>query len=486
MKLKCNDIKRLVTGIVGAILIFFVGWHWHVAIAIWLSVILLIRSFRITERWYKTIPVLIATILFRFLSITGGWDIPFYLNLVFSILVLMPLWAALYIDRWYARSGKKLGALLMFPLVYSAGDFLLGFSPLGDVFSPAIGQFGFEALIQTVSLTGIWGITFIIGLTATVVNHVWENGFDLRKTSRSVITLVAVFAFLLAYGYGKILLTQPSNGTVRIAGITEPHHSDYWSITDNGTPPESKAKYASELTALQNRLFALSQRAAEYGAKIIFWSEANAVMYQDDLKAFLKRASTFAREHKVYLAPTLLVLRYNQEKNDNLIYLFGPDGKELFRYEKTHSWYPTDSNGIIPSAKTPWGILSAVICFDLDFPIFLRQAFKREVDILLVPGFDTKLISPYHTEIGRLRGIEYGFSIFRQANKSTSIATDYNGNVLAYQDYFNTKDRIMIADVPIKGIRTIYGTLGDWFIILVWIALVAMLGITILKTIKKR
>ena len=479
-------LERVGTGVVGAGLIFFVGWHWHVALAVWVSAILLVHSFRMTEKWYGTLPVLGATILFRYLGIAGGWDMPFYMELAFSLLVLLPLWAALYVDRWYARSGRRLGALLMFPLIYTAGDFLLGFSPVGPVFSPAVGQFSLPALSQAVSLTGLWGLTFLICLTATTVNLIWENHFDLRKAGRPVAILAAAFALLLTYGYGKVLLTRPSDGTVRVAGVTETHLHDYWAITDAGTPRASKAQYAPELAAMQDRLFAQSERAADYGARIIFWSEGNAVMYEDDLDAFLERCRVFAREHEVYLAPTPLVLRYDRVKNDNLIYLFSPQGEILFRYEKTISWYPTDSDGIVPSAETPWGTVSAVICFDLDFPRLLRQAYQQDVDILLVPGYDTEHISPFHTQIGRLRGIEYGFSIFREANKSTSIATDYNGNVLAYQDYFNTNDRVMIADLPVKGTRTTYGALGDWFIILVWVALAVAVGLTVRDVARRR
>jgi hypothetical protein len=124
-----KKFEGLGTGLIGAVLIFFVGWHWHVAGAVWLSAILLLRFFRTTGNWAGTLPVLVATVLFRCLSITGGWDMPFHMELSFSLLVLLPLWAALYVDRWYARSGRKFGALLMFPLVYTAGDFLLGFSP---------------------------------------------------------------------------------------------------------------------------------------------------------------------------------------------------------------------------------------------------------------------------------------------------------------------------------------------------------------------
>ena len=56
MNMNRDNVERLGSGFVGAILIFFVGWQWHIAIAIWLSVILLVRFFRMTEKWYGTLP----------------------------------------------------------------------------------------------------------------------------------------------------------------------------------------------------------------------------------------------------------------------------------------------------------------------------------------------------------------------------------------------------------------------------------------------
>jgi len=109
-----------------------------------------------------------------------------------------------------------------------------------------------------------------------------------------------------------------------------------------------------------------------------------------------------------------LVLHYNSNKNDNMAVLCDPGGNQLFRYEKTNSWYPTDSNGVISKADTLYGKIGMAICFDMDFPAFIRQA--ADVDILLVPAYDTKKISPFHTESALLRGLEYGFSVVRQCN----------------------------------------------------------------------
>jgi apolipoprotein N-acyltransferase len=134
-----------------------------------------------------------------------------------------------------------------------------------------------------------------------------------------------------------------------------------------------------------------------------------------------------------------------------------------YTYEKTKSWYPTDSDGILHAIDTPYGRLATAICFDMDFPSFIHQAARQDVDIMLVPAFDWEQIKSFHTQVGLLRGIENGFSVVRQTNEGASMAVDYLGRVLAYQDFFTTPNRVMIVDVPTQGVETVYGALGDWF-----------------------
>jgi predicted amidohydrolase len=54
------------------------------------------------------------------------------------------------------------------------------------------------------------------------------------------------------------------------------------------------------------------------------------------------------------------------------------------------SLYSVDSAGVIPFADTPFGRIASAICFDMDFPGYIRQAGRKSVDIMLVPAYDTK------------------------------------------------------------------------------------------------
>lgn len=65
------------------------------------------------------------------------------------------------------------------------------------------------------------------------------------------------------------------------------------------------------------------------------------------------------------------------------------------------------------------------------------------------------------------------------------IAVDYQGSVLAYQDYFRTADRTMLADVPTRGVRTPYALLGDWFAYLCSAFVVGLIGWAVYARIRR-
>ena len=451
--------------VLGSALFTFVGWRWNMPIAAWLSPIFLIRFFRNQDRWYKVLLAFPLLAIAGAVNKMGAWDMDLSMEIVLSLFLPLPLLTALYMDRFFARRTKGFLSTLAFPATYVAVDLAIGLWPLlGTIVSPAVTQFELTSLVQIASVTGIWGLTFLIGWAAATVNLWWENGFDVRKAGRPVTIFALVFALVLLFGAARLALARPASETVRVGGVTVPHERDYWSeIIDLGTPRDVAHRFEAEIAALNERLFAESEKMVQGGAQIVFWSEGNGVLYEEDEEAFLQRAQAFAREHQVYFVPALLVLHYGQTSTDNKLAMITPEGEIAFQYVKTISWYETDSDGILHYVDTPYGRISAAICFDMDFPTLLRQAARQDVDIVVVPAFDSEGIKPYHTQVGLFRAIDGGFSIVRQVNTGTSMAVDYHGNVLAYQDYFRTADRTMYADVPTQGVRTVYGALGDWF-----------------------
>jgi len=448
--------------LLGCVLLGISSFRWTVPAAAWMAPVLLMRFFRRTDRGYVTlwaIPLLSAA---RFFSMHGGWDMDLWMEIMFSVVLNAPLLIALYLDRWGCDKLPKAAATLLFPAVYVALDWAMAFLPVGALFSPAAAQFPLKGVLQLASVTGIWGIGFLIAWLAPVVNTLWEDG--MREGRRAALAYGLCLSLIVLGGGLRLAVDTPVSPTVRIAGVNAAHPRDYWNITDAGTPQDAIENIRVEMAGIREALFEKSGRAANFGAKIIFWTEGAAPLANDEWDVFLSRAEDFAREHDVWLSPSAVVLREGETGNGNLALMIDPEGKLIYRYEKTHSWYPSDSDGVIQTADTPWGRVASVICFDLDFPAFVRQTGQAGVDILLVPGYDTRAISPFHTRAGLMRGVENGCSVVRMANDSTSIAADWRGNVIGWQDTFTTSDQVMVADVPTKGRRTPYGMLGDWFV----------------------
>lgn len=460
--------------LLGCALLGVSSFRWTVPAAAWAAPVLLMRFFRRTEKGYMTLWAIPLVSAARFLSMHGGWDMDLWMEIVFSIALNGPLLIALYLDRWGYERLPKTAATLLFPAVYMALDWAMAFLPVGALFSPAAAQFPLKGVLQLASVTGIWGIGFIVAWLAPVVNTLWDGGI---KTARRAVLAYGLCLSLAVLGGGlRFAIDAPVSPTVRVAGVNVSHPRDYWEIVDDGTPRDEVDAVRDEMAGLREALFQKSARAAEFGAEIIFWTEGAAPLAHDEWDAFLSRAKDFAAEHDVWLAPGVVVLRAGESKSENLALMIDPDGDLVYRYEKTRSWYPTDSDGVIKTADTPWGRVGSVICFDLDFPSFVRQVGEKGVDILLVPGYDTRAISPFHTEAGLIRGVENGCSVVRMANESTSIAADWRGNVIGWQDSFTTGDPIMIVDVPSEGRKTLYGMLGDWF---VYADLILMAGLLI-------
>jgi apolipoprotein N-acyltransferase len=449
--------------VLGAAFFTFIGWRYNVPFAAWLAPVFLIRFFRDQRRWYTTLPAVLLLAVASFIQLNGAWDLDPWMSYAFSVLRPAAFLVALYADRALYRRLPAAAATLVYPAVVLAADYAISFTPFGSIMSASVTQMGFPAVSQLASITGTWGIGFLIGWIASVVNTFWEHKGDAATSGRVVPVAAAVLVAVLAFGSARFGLTRPSSPTVRIGSVSVAHPRDYWNWIDEGTPRDVVAAARAELTGIEETLFAQSERAVAAGAKIVFWAEGNAVIPEEHEAAFMQRSADFAKGHGVYFAPAMVVMRYGSSLSDNKIVMFAPDGSRAFTYVKTMSWYPTGSDGVLRTVDTPYGRIGSAICFDMDFPSFIHRLGRLKADIVLVPSFDSAGIRPFHTEVGLMRGLENGFSIVRQVNAGTSMAIDGSGRQLARQEFFETADRLMLSDVPTRRVPTLYAVLGEWF-----------------------
>ena len=66
------------------------------------------------------------------------------------------------------------------------------------------------------------------------------------------------------------------------------------------------------------------------------------------------------------------------------------------------------------------------------------------------------------------------------------MAIDYQGRTLAYQDYFDTNDPLMLVDVPTAGVSTLYGLFGDWFAYLNGVFIISLVAWSVIGAMRQQ
>jgi apolipoprotein N-acyltransferase len=385
------------------------------------------------------------------------------------------------LDRLFVERLNAIGRLLLFPAAAAAIEFIVGaLSPVGTSMNlRAFTQTENLALVQIIALAGPYAIGFLIACCAAVVNHIWET----RETAlRWGGTFLAVLAAIMIFGEVRLAIAGwgSAGATVTVAGITPSaalRLDARKPVTMGNYPPSAETQAAvatphmrALYASVQNELLANTRTAAKAGAKIVVWSETGAPVVEADKRVLLGEVAAVARAEHVYVDAAIGV---PFERNET--YLIAPDGRVQWHYRKNHpvpglepvAPFKNDA----PVVATPYGRLSNVICYDADFPALTRTP----ADIMLLPGWDWPEMGYAHTmNMARLRAIENGYSLIRVDFIGVSAAFDAYGRVLAMQDTLPGQSHMMIADLPIKGVSTLYSRTGDVF---AWLCIAAVLGL---------
>jgi apolipoprotein N-acyltransferase len=399
-----------------------------------------------------------------------SWLLTAYFGLIWFLPYLL--------DRLLVRPPGTFLSTLLFPCASVAVEYLNAVA-LGNWGSTALTQFDNLILLQILSVAGLWGITFLAAWFGPVFLWARDNGFEWRKIRPGISTFAGITLAALIFGGFRLTFSQISQPTVRIAGL---HLGDDLmdTLSSRLPGPEAQAGNRSEALAEKRQAmelyFAKSAECARQGASVVFWPEAAVSVNREEEAEFLARASRLAREEGVYFMPAyhLSPSPRGASRGENKCAMFEPSGREAWRYIKAHPvpGSPDEAGPpSLPTIDTPFGRVGAAICYDLDFPAFIRQAGRKKVDIFLVPAWDWKAIDPLHSRMAACRAVENGFSMVRQTAEGLSLAVDGWGRTLAALDHFRTPYRAMLADVPTKRIRTLYSLGGD---VLAWLSLAGL------------
>jgi len=411
------------------------------------------------------------------------------LSLVFNVIrssMIALLYALPYmIDRAITpRLGAGFLTTLVFPAAVTAAMFLSSLvPPLNGTQAKNVFATAPLPLLQIYALAGLWGFVFLWSWLAACVNYAWERAFARRATLGAGLAFAVVAGGLFAYGSVRIF-TAPEVPKVRIAAVVMP--------AEEGGPETMIQVFEDRMTSpyapTMAQIRSMTAEAAEGGAQIVAFSEFSIVVTEAENERARAEFSRIAAENGVWLAlPYAWVPDSGKGANRHM--LFDDEGRIMADYQKRFLLGMGDMGEtavfekgaeIIQTADSPYGRIAVSICRDMSFPRFALQAGRAGADIMLTGSHEfpkgITLNDPH-------RAIENGFTHVRPTYDGISYAMDPYGRVLAQMDRGVGEPGIMYAEVPTRGVRTLYARFGDW---LGWLSVGAVLAFGALAVVAGR
>jgi len=373
--------------------------------------------------------------------------------------------------RALARRGALWSALLAFPAFWVAFEWSMNLSgPHGTGGSLAYSQLRFLPLLQLASLTGPWGITFLLcTFPAAVAIAIGLRTQAPQQAYRILGAATAVIAAVLLWGSAR--LASPTAGAPVQVGLVASDGPNT-AVADEGVPT----------ARLLQAYGAVVAQLARQGAAVVVLPEKTGVTVEPDLKSVDDQLQALAELNHVRVVAGLLRivpsgggqptrLRYNEAR------VYTP-GAQVERYDKEHMLPPFESN-LTPGtaltlltargASAAWGV---AICKDMDFTQLGRRYGAAGAGLMLVPAWDFNLDWIQHGHMAVMRGVESGFSVVRSAKGGSLFVSDDRGRILGEIRSNAAPFSSLLVAVPGGHDRTLFVLWGDWF---AWVAVALLL-----------
>ncbi len=473
-------------------LMFFVIGRWQFPAAAWVAPIFGLRFYRDSEKgglaflwlWLATaVPTIIAWHNATAIHAMGPIVEPIFFLIMVPIGLIPYVVDRIYYRRWRQNDHYPFWLTLIFPISVTAIDyFSASGSPFGTFGAAAYSQAGFTAVMQITAVTGMWGLPFITSWFASVAAYVWENNFQWTKISRGLVIFGGVMLLLFGFGFGRMALAAAPQQEALIGGFSLPEDglADTISLLQSG----DEATFREATAALHAEQLAQVQRLAQAGAKIVVLQEGAGMGFPEEVDALLTNAAALTQEEGIYLVlPTATMDPTGEEPFHNVVRIIDPNGEvvlEHYKYGGTQFEGSVTGSGELQTVETPYGTLSAVICWDADFPATIKQAGEQDVDLLFVLSNDWLELRDIHDGMASFRAVENGTAIFRQTGAGVSSVTDAYGRNINRVDIFEEENAgdwggEQMVLTPIGSVDTLYSQVGDAVGQIMFIALIGLL-----------
>ena len=422
---------------------------------------------------------------------------------------------------WMIRRLPRLDFIII-PVAWVAFDFLRSRGFLGYSWG-MLGSSQYNALpiIQIASVTGIWGVTFLVTLANSVLAsfllRLYRGPGDLRVAEtvgrlRSWIPIGATALIFLVDIVGGALAIQvqdhrPISHKVRVALIqenTDPHKNDY------GKTFEVLKRLTNEALAYKPDIVFWSETA--FVPNIRRWSTLDPKKYPlskivDEFLAYQKSIHTWLLTGNDDYTLTTDAAGNQVRKDYNASVLFSPQGRRVATYHKIHLvpfteyfpykkqlpwmytmlqnfdvylWEPGTEYTVF---HTPEINFSTPICFEDSFPDDVRHFVLNGAQVIANISNDywslSRVEGKQHYINSLFRAVENRRPLLRATASGLTAYVDPTGRLIKSVPYY--REEYLTADVAIPAPHmSLYTLWGDWLpqvlLLVTLILLIASIG----------
>ncbi|MBS0278356.1 MAG: hypothetical protein JSR81_12100 [Proteobacteria bacterium] len=381
-----------------------------------------------------------------------------------AIVFAVPVIAAKRVQQSFGG----IAAMFAFAALWAGIDLASSFSAAGGtVSSPSAAEIAAPIFIQTASLVGFAGVTFLLGAFAAGI------AASLRSRSPApAVIAVALFAANAAFGY--IRMSAPQSGTLRVALIESDDAVGKTQRDDKAATLKAFDAYAAEIEKLRGKNVKLILLPEDIGWVGPAW--------RGEVQARLAKAAT--------VADATLVAGLNTAVDGaqrNVSWAFTPGDDTPVTYQKRRLIQGLETRFFTPG-KHPVALSNRTgleICKDMDFHAMIRSdAVATHPLLLAVPAWDFHIDDWSHGRVSLMRSVENGVPMARNARDGLLTLNDRYGRIVA-----RTKTtgpfQTLIGDLPLDGSggNTLYDRIGDVF---GWLCLVLGIAATVFAFFKTK
>ncbi len=352
--------------------------------------------------------------------------------------------------RVFWKRGLIFAATFALPVLWVSYEFLWSsVSPHSTFFNLGYTQMDCLPVLQIVSVTGIWGISFCLFLAPVAIAVLVSRTGGPVARMRLAGAVAVILAAVLSYGFWRLGSTTPTGEFVTVA------------LAASDILPASSDAGARLVHDYADKIDAL----AAQGAHLIVLPEKIAIVSDEATGKWDDAFATAARRGQVMVVAGLdrggATRRWNEAR------VYSSAGTLEGTYDKHHmipGFEDIDQPGsallVMNGPASVWGV---EICKDMDFPALSREYGARKVGLLIVPAWDFVQDGWLHGRMAVMRGVESGFTIARSAKQGLLTVSDDRGRILAERHSSSMPMGSVVATAPVRHTDTTYVRFGDWF-----------------------